>query len=294
MNEMNSELHLQAVELSKNYQSCEAKLLDVLIKIDQNKIYLSLGLPSLFQYCVDALKLSEAQSYSFMTVCRKSKDIPELKSEIQSGRLSLSKARRIVPVLTKENHQVWIEKAKNLPKAELEREVAKISPYSIKMKEQARAIGENHIRLKLEIDETIWKDIKRAQVLLMNKRRKSLDLEGTLKELVESFLIKNDPLRIQKFTRENSMSKENQSITPIERDRARGKQVTKRYLSRSLRREIFQRDQGKCSFKGINGKICGSQSFLEIHHIKPWSLGGTHDPQNLQSLCSAHHRLKHS
>jgi hypothetical protein len=95
------ELHLKAVEAAKHYQASEVSLLQILEQIDREKVYLVMGYNSLFIYCVEALKLSKSQSYSFMTVCRKSKEVPELKKEIESGGLTLSKARRIVPVLTK-------------------------------------------------------------------------------------------------------------------------------------------------------------------------------------------------
>lgn len=38
---------------------------------------------------------------------------------------------------------------------------------------------------------------------------------------------------------------------------------------------------------------CGRTRFLHIHHVKPWSQGGTTDPDNLILLCGAHHRALH-
>ena len=37
--------------------------------------------------------------------------------------------------------------------------------------------------------------------------------------------------------------------------------------------------------------VCG-QPATEVDHIRPLSLGGTHDPANLQSICKACHRKK--
>jgi 5-methylcytosine-specific restriction endonuclease McrA len=45
-----------------------------------------------------------------------------------------------------------------------------------------------------------------------------------------------------------------------------------------LYRLLVERDGEKCAF-------CGSVEKLQIDHIKPVSLGGTNNPENLQLLC---------
>jgi len=48
-----------------------ALLLEILSLMDEKKAYLDLGYPSLYQYSISALGLTEAQSYAFMAVARK-------------------------------------------------------------------------------------------------------------------------------------------------------------------------------------------------------------------------------
>ncbi|MBK9295159.1 MAG: hypothetical protein IPM57_12105 [Oligoflexia bacterium] len=100
------ELHQKAINIAQSFHKAESDLIDILQKIDQQKIFLKLGFASLFDYALKALKLSEANSSNFITVARKSKTIPELKEAIKEGRLSVSKARKITPVLTPENKDV--------------------------------------------------------------------------------------------------------------------------------------------------------------------------------------------
>jgi hypothetical protein len=45
---------------------------------------------------VEALKLSESNSYQLISVARKSRVIPELKVAVNSGQISVAKANRIV------------------------------------------------------------------------------------------------------------------------------------------------------------------------------------------------------
>jgi len=50
------------------------------------------------------------------------------------------------------------------------------------------------------------------------------------------------------------------------------------------------RDKRRCTFKSRTGRECHSTHNLQIDHIKPFALGGTHDPENLRVLCAAHNR----
>lgn len=46
-----------------------------------------------------------------------------------------------------------------------------------------------------------------------------------------------------------------------------------------VRAAIYERDDHRCRF-------CGATEPLQIDHIFPWSLGGTDEPSNLQTLCA--------
>lgn len=45
---------------------------------------------------------------------------------------------------------------------------------------------------------------------------------------------------------------------------------------------VLHRDRRRCA-------RCGERDGLELHHVKEWSKGGTHDPDNLETLCGACH-----
>ena len=55
---------------------------------------------------VDRLKLSESTALNFINVARKAVQVPALQAEIRAGHVSVSKARKIVPVLTPQNQDV--------------------------------------------------------------------------------------------------------------------------------------------------------------------------------------------
>ena len=68
-----------------------------------------------------------------------------------------------------------------------------------------------------------------------------------------------------------------------------------RYIPAPVRREVWRRDGGCCSYVDPHsGRRCGSRFLLELDHIVPFALGGSAEPGNLRVLyCSAHNRFRH-
>ncbi len=68
-----------------------------------------------------------------------------------------------------------------------------------------------------------------------------------------------------------------------------------RYIPAAVRREVWRRDGGRCSYVDCDsGRRCGSRYRLEIDHIVPFALGGGAVPGNLRIRCNAHHRYRHA
>ena len=68
-----------------------------------------------------------------------------------------------------------------------------------------------------------------------------------------------------------------------------------RAIPSATKRKVWQRDGGRCRYVDpVSRRRCNSQHLLQIDHIKPVSLGGTADPDNLRLLCFAHHHHRHA
>ena len=61
----------------------------------------------------------------------------------------------------------------------------------------------------------------------------------------------------------------------------------KRFPTGAQRREVIRRDR-QCRFPG-----CSNGTFVAVHHVVPWSLGGGTDLDNLVLLCKHHHGVVH-
>jgi 5-methylcytosine-specific restriction endonuclease McrA len=59
----------------------------------------------------------------------------------------------------------------------------------------------------------------------------------------------------------------------------------------AVRREVWNRDGGRCTFVGPDGCRCESRWQLEFDHIEPVALGGTSTAENIRLRCRGHNML---
>lgn len=318
------ELHQRALEAAKRYFQAGAKLLEVIQQIDACKGFRELGHTSLFSYAVSELKLSESAALNLINVARKAVQIPALKTEIQAGNLSVCKARKIVPVLTLQNQAEWIEKAKTLPTRKLEKEIARVAPQAA-VPDRMRYVTESRIALTVALDEKTMGAIKRTQDLESQKQNRPVTLEETFATLSTFYLEKNDPLEkakralVQgKITNTNNdvaipktgVDRTDVTVTDTRAGHAThapkvraqnqngsgqmGKSLTRRRsIPAATEHAITLRDGARCTATNPNGLRCKGMRWLHVHHIVPVSLGGANTPENLTTLCSAHHGMRH-
>ncbi len=64
-------------------------------------------------------------------------------------------------------------------------------------------------------------------------------------------------------------------------------------LPAELEHAVYLRDQGQCAFEHLRYGRCESRVWLQVHHRVPVSRGGQNRLENLQTLCTAHHRMQH-
>ena len=63
-----------------------------------------------------------------------------------------------------------------------------------------------------------------------------------------------------------------------------------RYVKAEVRRAVWERDGGACTFVGTNEKRCGSRHQVEFDHVKPFAWGGPGTIDNLTLRCRAHNQ----
>lgn len=171
-----NEIHKKALEVATRYKRAEADLLCVLQEVEVARVFVKLGFTSMFNYCVQALGLTESVAAN------------------QSGSLSVSKARKIAPVLTLENQDEWVEKAKILSTRKLEEEVARVAPREA-APERIKVVAEDRLELRMGISKALQEKLKRVQDLEAQRMGRAVSLEDTLETLLEVYLETKDPVK---------------------------------------------------------------------------------------------------
>ena len=91
-------------------------------------LYAAQGYGSLFDYCTQALRLSEDAACTRIRAARTCRSFPMVLELLSSGAVSLTTVRLLQPHLTAENHQAVLARAANKPRAEINALVAELAP----------------------------------------------------------------------------------------------------------------------------------------------------------------------
>ena len=65
-----------------------------------------------------------------------------------------------------------------------------------------------------------------------------------------------------------------------------------RHIPAHVKREVWQRDQGRCAFRSPSGVRCTERGALEFDHIRPFADGGAATVDNVRLLCRQHNQYE--
>ncbi len=141
---------------------------------------------------------------------------------------------------------------------------------------EVRAVSEGLWSIRATIDARCKEDLE-ALAMLLSHKLPGADLAAVLHEAIRCGLEKH--------------GKRKGSVEPSRRRGARPQAGSQRAIPAQVRREVWKRDGGCCTWKGQGGERCGSRWQVEIDHVRPLSQGGTSTVSNLRCLCRAHNML---
>lgn len=174
-------------------------------------------------------------------------------------------------------------------------------------KEEVRAIAAETWSLRVTLDAEAKRDLEALTELLAHKIR-GRDLAAVLKEALHCAIEKHgkrrgaiEPARprpprptlahvsTSAAAPASDLVAANESAAASER--AAAGPVDPRSIPAAIRREVWRRDAGRCTFASSDGTRCGSRWKLELDHVKPVALGGAATLENLRLRCRTHNLL---
>lgn len=314
-------------ELLQQVQQClttergaTARLIVALAEVDARRLYLGQGYSSLFTYCTQALHLSEHAAYARIEAARVARKFPVVLDLLADGSLHLTAVTLLAPHLTADNHAGLFASAGHKSKREVELLVAALrpqppvpstvrklpsqaapsspvhSPPAIDQHERAAAPRCNESPAALPAGQpkriaevkplapACYKVQFTASQQTYDKLQLARDLlrhtmpSGDVAEVIDRALT----LLVEQLQRTKWAAVDRPRPHQSMRARSRG-----RHVPAEVKREVWQRDGGRCAFVGAAGR-CAERGFLEYHHRVPFADGGATTAENLELRCRAH------
>lgn len=254
-------------------------LIASLAEFDARRLYLAAGCSSLFTYCTQVLHLSEHSAYRRIEVARAVRHFPVVLTMLAEGSVTLTVVSLLAPVLTVENHQAILDRARHKTKREVEELLAELRPQPAvaesirKVPSRASVIcpmAPERYTVLFTISRETYDKLQSAQALLRHvvpNGDLSLIVDRALTVLVE---------RLEKQRAGAAAQRREGQSSP-----------DTRHVPASVKRKVWARDGGRCAFVGTEGR-CTEQGFLEFHHVRPFAAGGDTTADNLELRCRAH------
>jgi 5-methylcytosine-specific restriction endonuclease McrA len=63
-----------------------------------------------------------------------------------------------------------------------------------------------------------------------------------------------------------------------------------RKIPAAIRRAVWERDGGRCTYVSQDGRQCESREFIEFHHQVPWVRNQKHAVDNIHLRCRSHNQ----
>lgn len=153
-------------------------------------------------------------------------------------------------------------------------------------------ISLNRVRIGFDAAVVVLQLLDRAKQVL-NHKYPDGRIEDIMRDALELLLERRDPER--KFARKarepraiDTTSEGNEPLEP----RFLRAWKSGRYIPAGVKREVWQRDDGRCAFRFEDGNICGSKEGLEFDHVRPFAKGGRSETaRNVRLLCRLHNRM---
>jgi hypothetical protein len=229
---------------------------------------------------------------------------------IARGELHLTAIHHLAAHLTEENHRDVLERAKHRSTREIEKLVAELAPKpdvpslirALPMKKGASSASTEDRQPAVQVSsasrpEPIPRPVPLAprryklQVTIGQDTRDKLD---RLQALLSHQIPDGDPAKILDRAFDALLAeahKKKAALTDKPRPASKKKNQNRGIPAR-VRREVFERDDGRCTFVDARGRPCGSRWRVEFHHKVPYARNGDHEASNITLRCRAHNQYE--
>jgi len=327
----NAQLLARVRELVQRGNTVEAELLAHLGEVDARRLHLEEGCSSMFVYCQQVLHFAEGVAYKRIQAARAARRHPELLEAVRRGELHLTAVGLLAPKLTASNCAELIQAARHRSAEEVRQlladrepqpalpasvrklpEPAKQAPASglpqvafhqVVRPDASRMLGEPPIapstprrttsergeieplgaeryRVQFTADRALHEQLQELRTLMRHQVPDG-DLGKILARAVAVLLAQ---VSKRKFAETPNPRPARPAVSPNE--------IASRHIPAAIRRAVWRRDAGRCSYVSAGGRRCDSREFLEFDHVEAWTWTRAHAIAGITLRCRAHNPLR--
>ena len=299
-----------------------ALLIAHLGEVDSRRLYAPAGYPSMFNYCVQELGFSEDIAYKRIQTARAARQFPAIHAMLADGRLHLTAVVFLAPHLAPDNADGLLAAASHKSKAQIELLLAerfprpdlpalvaplapapanfRLVPEPVNFSPAKHAAPESGVvpvspapptvpapparvaplaperyAIQCTVPKSTYEKLQHARELLGHAVP-----SGDLAELLDRALdALNEKLERRKFAK-------------TDRPRPCRPSEHARHIPADVKRAVWERDGGRCTFMSESGHRCEARTRLEYDHVEAVAQGGHATVQGLRLRCRAHNQLE--
>src|SRR6187399_747425 len=295
-----------------------------LLRARRSGAHVRLGFASFLEYTERLFGYGPKLTQEKLRVAEALEALPETAGELRTGVINFSVAREVTRVAIPSPEKQWLEAARGRTVREVEQLVKGHRPGSMPDDVPDSRL-KKHV-LRLELSGEVFATFREAMAKIRRDAGESIDEEAAILLLCRQALDGNrEPgrssyqiaLTVCESCRRATQQGRGEAIevgpevvelaecdgqhlgrvdahvgvvgVASGRDHVNAASVrATQTIPPATRRTVLRRDEGRCRVPG-----CRHAVFVEPHHIGLRSEGGDHDPENLITLCGAHHRAVH-
>ena len=291
-----------------------AEMLAHIAEVDERKLFLPAGYASMFAYCVGELHFSEDAALRRITAARAGRRFPAIFVAAARGHLHLTAVSRLAPHLTEGNAAELIGAASHRSTQEIEQLLAERFPQTDLLTWVAAPPSAELVSGRVDDAQVVAKSTSdppqlvsgrvgnRAKVTPLSSQ--SVALQVTLEretheklrhaqELLGHQIPSGDLAQVLDRVLDLAIAQlEKQKFATTARPRRRDGRASQnpRHIPAHVRRAVWERDGGQCTYVSDTGHRCQARKPLEFDHVLEVARGGEASIENLQLRCRAHNQ----
>ena len=306
-------------ELLQQSRRVEAELVAHIGEIDTRRLYASKACPSIYVYCTEVLRLSEAEAYLRITAGRVARRHPVVLEMLRDGRLHLSGIAKLAPHLTESNRERVLTRAVHKSKRQIETLIAELAPrpdvptVMRKLPDRkpatlpsppALSIPKPELRPDGVPDGVLTRPApvpaQRPSEVMEPLRPSRYKVQFTADEELHEKL-----QRLCALTGSDDLATVIKAAVTEKLERLESRRYGKtakprkglenadatpssRYIPAPIKRAVQRRDANRCTYVDAQVRRCPERNRLEFHHRQPFARGGSHGADNIVLMCRAH------